>query len=318
VVELPKGVQRVVTRGKVYFYWHPGRGTAHAGKRIPLPPDPTTPEFWNALRQAQGIAGLVTVKTVGSVIDLFLVAKEFPKHPDTAGMYERGLRILRAGFGDEPVETLRPSIIREIVQGMDETPGAANNFLGAIRAFSSWAVVHDHLPASITAGVKPYKSKGGHKPWTDAQIAAAHEHLTGMVRRGVMLELYTGQRGSDAVRLGPTFIDDGGFDLSQIKTGRPVWCPILPELAAEIATWERKPGPYLLQEHGKPFTRKLLSKHFNEQRKGIPELAGVTLHGLRATAVIRLRRAGLSTAQIEDVIGMSMAMITRYSRFADR
>ncbi len=89
-----------------------------------------------------------------------------------------------------------------------------------------------------------------------------------MVRRGVMLELYTGQRGSDAVRLGPTFIDDGGFDLSQIKTGRPVWCPILPELAAEIATWERKPGPYLLQDHGKPFTRKLLSKHFNEQAQG--------------------------------------------------
>lgn len=318
MVELPKGVQRVVTRGKVYFYWHPGRGTEHAGKRIALPSDPTTPEFWNALRQAQGIAGLVAVKTVGAVIDLFLVSKAFPKHPGTAGMYDRGLRILRAGFGNEPIEVLHPSVIREIVEGMEDTPGAANNLLGAIRAFSSWAVVHKHMAASITEGVKPYKSKGGHKPWTDAQIAAAHKHLTGMVRRGVMLELYTGQRGSDAVRLGPTFIDDGGFDLSQIKTGREVWCPILPELAAEIATWERRPGPYLLQDHGKPYTRKRLSIHFNEQRKGIPELKNVTLHGLRATAVVRLRRAGLSTSQIQDVIGMSMAMIERYSRFADR
>jgi integrase len=318
VVELPKGVQRVVTRGKVYFYWHPGRGTEHAGKRIPLPPDPTTPEFWNALRQAQGISGLVTVKTVGAVIDLFRTAKEFPKHPGTAGMYERGLRILRAGFGDEPVELLRPSIIREIVQGMDETPGAANNFIGAVRAFSAWAVVHDHLPASITEGVKPYKVTGGHKPWTDAQIAAAHDKLTGMVRRGVMLALYTGQRGSDVVRLGPTFVDDGGFDLSQIKTGRQVWCPILPELAGEMASWERRPGPYMLQPHGKPYTRKRFSLHFDEQRKDIPELANVTLHGLRATAVIRLRRAGLSTSQIQDVIGMSMGMIERYSRFADR
>lgn len=73
-----------------------------------------------------------------------------------------------------------------------------------------------------------------------------------------------------------------------------------------------------MQDHGKPFTRKRLSIHFNEQRKNIPELAKVTLHGLRATAVVRLRRAGLSTSQIQDVIGMSMAMIERYSRFADR
>ena len=43
-------------------------------------------------------------------------------------------------------------------------------------------------------------------------VGAAHDHLTGMVRRGVLLMLYTGQRGSDAVRLGP-------------------WCPIMPELA---------------------------------------------------------------------------------------
>jgi integrase len=74
----------------------------------------------------------------------------------------------------------------------------------------------------------------------------------------------------------------------------------------------------MLQPHGKPYTRKRFSLHFDEQRKDIPELANVTLHGLRATAVIRLRRAGLSTSQIQDVIGMSMGMIERYSRFADR
>lgn len=318
MVELPNGVQRVVTRGKEYFYWHPGRGTKHAGARVALRSDPRTPEFWNALREAQGVSGLDTVRTVGAVIDLFLVSAAFPKNPGTAGMYERGMKLLRAGFDKHPVEALRPSVIREVMEGMASSPGAANNFLGAVRAFSSWAVVHDHLPASITAGVKPYKVTGGHKPWTDAQIAAAHDKLTGMVRRGVMLALYTGQRGSDVVRLGPTFVDDGGFDLSQIKTGRQVWCPILPELAVEMASWERRPGPYMIQPHGKPYTRKRFSLHFDEQRKDIPELADVTLHGLRATAVIRLRRAGLSTAQIEDVIGMSMGMITRYSRFADR
>ena len=39
---------------------------------------------------------------------------------------------------------------------------------------------------------------------------------------------------------------------------------------------------------------------------------------LRATAVIRLRRSGLTALQIRDIIGMSPAMIERYCRFADK
>lgn len=318
MVELPKGVHRVVSRGREYFYWHPGRGTAHAGARVALPSDPTLPEFWVKLREAQGLSAAKDEMTVQAVADLFRVSKSFPRKAGTYDQYERQMKVICAGFGSQAMSTLRPPVIREIVEGMEDRPGAANNFLGVMRAFSSWAVVNDYLPASMTEGVKPYKVTGGHKPWTDAQVAAAHEHLTGMVRRGVMLALYTGQRGSDVVRLGPTFVDDGGFDLAQIKTGRQVWCPILPELAKEMADWERKPGPYMLQPHGKPYTRKRFSLHFDEAREAIPELANVTLHGLRATAVVRLRQAGLATAQIQDVIGMSMSMIERYSRFADR
>jgi hypothetical protein len=38
------------------------------------------------------------------------------------------------------------------------------------------------------------------------------------------------------VRLGDSFIDDGGFRLSQKKTKREIWCPIEPVLAAAMAT----------------------------------------------------------------------------------
>jgi hypothetical protein len=85
------------------------------------------------------------------------------------------------------------------------------------------------------------------------------------------------------VRLGFTDIDDGGFSLRQRKTGREVWCPIVPELAAEMATWEKRPGPFLQQNNGRPYTRKLFWQHFDDARAGIPELADVTLHGLRCT-----------------------------------
>ena len=133
-----------------------------------------------------------------------------------------------------------------------------------------------------------------------------------------MLYLYTGQRGSDVVKLGPTLLDEGGFAIKQKKTGREVWCPVLPELAAEMADWPRRPGPYLLQANGKPYYRKLFWKHFDEARENIAELADVTLHGLRCTAVINLRRGGLSVPQISDIVGMSLATVQRYCRFADR
>jgi len=89
-------------------------------------------------------------------------------------------------------------------------------------------------------------------------------------------------------------------------------------LAAEIATWERRPGPYLQQSYGKLYSRELLDNQFAKARETIPELAGVTLHGLRATRVVELRQRGSTEMQIQDQVGMSLKMIARYCRFADK
>lgn len=323
-ITLPKGVHRVVSRGREYFYYQPGRGTPHAGTRVPLPNDPHSPEFWNAIRQAQGLIGAVPVDTFGAVLDGYL------EHIKTAGtltagtidQYDRALRIGRTAWGNLPAKGLRPVHVQAVMDGLAASPGKANNFLSAMRALSTWARVRDHVDHSLTEGVKPYAKDDGHKPWTPEQIEAGLSQLTGMIRRGVVLYMWTGMRGSDAVRLGWTDIDEGGFSYRAEKTGREVWCPIVPELSAEMANWRKRPGPFLYQEGGRAdgerYTRKLFSKHFAEARDKIPELAGVTLHGLRCTAVIRLRRAGLSTAQIGDIVGMSLPMIERYCRFADR
>lgn len=77
-------------------------------------------------------------------------------------------------------------------------------------------------------------------------------------------------------------------------------------------------GPYLFQNYGKAYGRKLLDKHFEDARDQIPELAGVTFHGLRATRVIELRQRGCTSLQIQDQVGMSVRTIERYYRFADK
>lgn len=321
-MQLPRGVHRVRSRGREYFYFQAGRGTEHVGPRVRLPDDPQAPEFWIAVRQAQGLAGTATTDTVNALIDAYETSPAF-LDPDTLSdstrdLYRRTLRVARTAWGELPSAGLRPVHVQAVMDGLSATKGKANAFLGTMRALSAWARARGHVDASLTEGVKPYPVTGGHKPWTSTQIEAALTELTGTIRLGVLLYVYTGQRGSDVIRLGWTDVDEGGFSLRQRKTGREIWCPIVPELAAEMAKWERRPGPFLLQDSGKPFTRKLFSKHFATAREEIPALAGVTLHGLRCTAVIRLRREGLSVAQISDITGMSLAMIERYSRFADR
>jgi integrase len=266
-VTLPKGVHRVVSRGREYFYFQAGRGTVAEGPRAVLPKDPHSPEFWIELRKAQGDPMGPAIATLNSVCDLYEASPHFlGLGSETQRQYRRGIAVARKAWGNLPADGVRPKHVRELLDGLAAIPGTANNVLGLLRALSKWGLERGHFDHSITEGVKPYKSTGGHKPWTAAQCAAAEKHLTGMIRRAYYLARYTGQRGSDVVRLGETYIDDGGFRISQKKTGREIWCPIDPALAVEIATWDRKPGPYLRQSHGRIYGKKLLESHFAEAR----------------------------------------------------
>lgn len=333
-IKFPRGwnVHRTVSRGREYFHHHPGRGTKRAGLRTRLPDDPYTPEFMTALRQAQGLTGNTTpTDTVSALIDAYIADWPKLRRPlaeSTQKQYRRQLENARERWGELLARGLKPLHVRDAVDRRAATPGAANVFLGTMCALSKWARGKDLIDASFTEGVEGYASKGGHKPWTAEQIACAHEHLKGDVRKGVFLMMYTGQRGSDVVRLGPTMIDDGGFDLGwrgQIKTGVRPWMPIFPELAAEMATWDRKGelGPYVRRPNGKPYSRDDFGRAFAEAKaklaeRGITALAGTTLHGLRGTACVRLRDEGEPDGVIAALVGMSTRMVERYTRFADR
>jgi integrase len=219
-------------------------------------------------------------------------------------------------WGDLSPDGLTPDVIQTVLDQMADTPAKANVFLATMKTASGWARKRKFISQSWTEGIDRYKLDTGHKPWTPEQVRAI-DKLDGMVRRGLKLYLYTGQRGSDVVRLGFTDIDEGGLAIRQLKTGRQIWCPIVPELAREMATWEKRPGPFLQQANGKPYDRRLFWLHFKQASAGMPEFAKVTLHGLRCTAVINLRRQGLELGQIQDIVGLSLPMITRYCRFAD-
>jgi hypothetical protein len=87
-----------------------------------------------------------------------------------------------------------------------------------------------------------------------------------------------------------------------------------------MAGWEGT--PFVQTTKGESFTperfRAAWTRLMNDTPAGRIRAEGLTFQGLRASSVEKLREAGCGDREIEAITGMSSAMITRYSRFADQ
>lgn len=228
-------------------------------------------------------------------------------------------------LGAVPVEQMRPALVQAFLDGYADRLAMQKVAQTALKSLEKWALVRDMLHHPITLGTEAPGSDGGNEPWADEHIALAELHAKPHLARAVTLAANTGQRGSDLVRMGPTDLEtyEGrpGINVKQRKTGLVIWIPMTQELMAAVATWERRPGPFILNEDGQPMTRPQLSDQWLRERSKNPALAplddlGLSMHGLRAAACVRLRRAGASTGQIADMVGMSEQMVNHYCRFS--
>ena len=262
------------------------------------------------------------------VIRQYLASAKFDGlAPASRESYTRYLRIAEHpdSLGSVPVEQMRPALVQAFLDGLADRPSVQAVARTAIKAVERWAIVRDLLPGPITLGTEVIKREGGHTPWTDEQVTFAEQHASLPMARAITLAANTGQRGSDLVRMRWTDIEDEsghpGINVTQQKTGLQLWVPFTAALQSSIARWERRPGFILLKEDGCPFTREQLSNQWLRERDTNAALAplrgaGLVLHGLRGTAVVRLRRAGATVPQISDMVGMSPPMVTRYCRYS--
>jgi integrase len=145
-----------------------------------------------------------------------------------------------------------------------------------------------------------------------------------------MLGYYTGQRCSDLVKMKYSDVEyDMAMDICEIhviqkKTGRDLWVPFPEELKDAYQTWVRRvPDNLILSSRNKPYKANALSKAWRRHRDAIPALAplkdkGLVMHGLRGGCCVRYSRLSLSDHQIGDMIGMSVPMVSRYTRLSNQ
>lgn len=290
----------------------------------------------------------VTEDTFASLIRLFRMSSKWTEPPprgysaSTRETWGRELDfMMRPGcLGAVSLQEIRPSLIQAYFDGLADRPGKQHSGLSVLKQLEKWAIVRELLPRQITLGVEIGRSDGGHIPWTDEQVALAEREAGPHLSRAITLCANTGQRGSDLIRMGwgdiETYQGIDGINVTQKKTGKHVWVPITSPLAAAMAGWQRRPGPFLTRPDGRPWVRRALTNAWAKerntrpvletlknppQRLRDPELAacdpdGLVLHGLRGTACVRLRQSGATESQIADMVGMSIDMVQRYCRFA--
>jgi integrase len=210
---------------------------------------------------------------------------------------------------------IRPSLVQAFFDGIADKPGKQKVTLTVLKQIEQWAIVRELLPRQITLGASQRAvTSHGPKPRSPLPRRTCVQTLP---ERSVVLAAYTGQRRGDLVRMCPTDLEtvNGhlGINVVQEKTKKRLWVPILPQLATEMATWERLPGPFLRRQDGLPWNKDDLTDSIETARNKHPELAGLVLHGFRGHACVQLRRAGLSGVLIADMIGMSVPMIEKYA-----
>jgi integrase len=273
-------------------------------------------------------AARIGAHTFAAVIRAYLVSPKFEKlAKSTKTTYRYLLSIAERPdvLGAKSIDEMRPALIQAFLDGFSDRPAYQRNAQTAIKSLEKWAFVRELLPGPISFGTEAPGGTGGHKPWTDEQVRLAELHARPHLARMITLAANTGQRGSDLIRMRWSDLEeyDGrvGINVTQIKTGVKIWIPLTQDLQTAIAAWERRPTYLILKEDGQPFAGHQLSDQWLRERASNAALAplakaGLVIHGLRATAVVRLRRAGATTGQISDMVGMSEPMVKRYCRFS--
>jgi integrase len=100
--------------------------------------------------------------------------------------------------------------------------------------------------------------------------------------------------------------------------------PLTAEQMQEIRSWEVS-GPmdlFIKSTVGRRYSANHLNSRWNRWRTSLDAAPirhlKLTIHGLRATAVADRRRQGGEDGAIADELGMSVQMVARYTRFADK
>ncbi len=313
-------------RGKTRYYLR------RKGKQdIPLP-DITAPEFMAAYGAALNDSAPTEIgkKRVQSGSLEFLII-QWQKSDEylslkksTQAVYNRLLQRIRSDpVGQGPFAEMEAHHARAVISALGDAPTTRTRIRRLLSQLMQFAISKGWREDDPTASVKVKRQKSeGIHAWTDAEI---EQYLTKwpkgtQQRLALSLMLYTGQRRSDVVRMGPSDVQENMIYVRQEKTSECLWIPIHSDLKAELGDWNGRGQTYLSRiSDGKPYG----VNGFYNVFKDWCAAAGLPLrcspHGLRKAAGRRLAEAGCTPHQIAAILGhRSLTEVMRYTKSVEQ
>jgi integrase len=310
--------------------WH--RYFRRAGQQsVKLPGEPGSSEFHAAYAaaladQPQRGFNKTTRSPVGSLAGTIAGYYSSQQWRELAAGTQYGrrniLEHLRTKGGNLPIAAIER---HQIVKWLgDCSPGVARNWLSAVRELMRYAVQMKLRADDPTDGIKSPKpskkdddddSEDGYRTWTDEEIAQfeAHWPTGSKARLALALALYTAQRRSDILRMGPQLVKGGVMSIRQKKTKTLVHIPLDPRLREIIDASECGDMVYLVTNRKGAYRDSSLGAQFAAWRDkaGLP--ADLSLHGLRKAWCRRAAEAGASASEIMSVTGhKTLKEVERY------
>jgi integrase len=264
--------------------------------------------------------------TVDAVVSSYLNSKNFLRlAKNTRNPRKNILERFRREHGDKEIAGLRRAHIKQMIEDK-ATPTTARSFFKALRGLMVYCIEDLEIiedDDDPTRGIKlpPIEKTDGFYTWTEDDIAKFEKaHAIGTrARKAFALLLYTLQRRSDVVRLGPQHIRNGAFQIRQQKTGTGLSIPVHPELKRILDSTPNEHLTFLMTKAGKPFSAYGFGNWFHDmcEDAGLPE--GASAHGLRKAGCRRLAEAGCSAKQIAALSGhLTLSEVQKYIEKADQ
>jgi integrase len=226
--------------------------------------------------------------------------------------------------GDRLVAAMTRRDVYVLLDQMSGTPVAANTMLAILRTLLEFGVPRGFCDINPAAGVRKLKVEDrGHSPWPERGYTYVIQYAPVLLQRMAFLGRASGQRISDLIRMRPVDLVDDGIHVRIGKLrDRPHFVPLTAAQMAEIRSWGVRDLEFLLSGDGRRRSADAANRVWNRWRASVAAAPirdlKLTIHGLRATKIADLRSAGTEDGAIADELGMSVKMVSRYLRFADK
>ena len=216
------------------------------------------------------------------------------------------LEALRAKHGDKRIALLQEQHVEAMLGEKAGKPAAQRNLLRVIRSVLKVAVKAKMRADNPALGIELERIKTtGYHSWSEEEVRQYEaRHPAGTkARLALDLLLYTAERRTDVVALGPPNMRNGRFTYTASKNGAEMDIPVAEPLAATIAATPMiGVKTFLVTEYGTAFTPAGFGNWFRDRcdEAGLPHCSA---HGLRKAFLRLMAEAGCSEDYIASISG---------------